>query len=57
MFTGGVSRHFVKLADGPVVSVKQLTVGRDRSLPSGSPVRVGWAADQVVVLPLDETRR
>jgi len=57
VFTGGVSRHFVKLADGPVVSVKQLTVGRDRSLPSGSPVRVGWAADQVVVLPLDETRR
>ena len=56
VFTGGISRHFVKLADGPVVSVKQLTVGRGESLTPGTQVRVGWAAEQTVVLPLDERR-
>jgi len=36
-----------------VVSVKQLTTGRGVSLPPGMAVRVGWDAEQTVVLPLE----
>lgn len=50
VFTGGVSRHYLKLANGPLLSVKQLTTGRGISLEPGSEVRVGWDAEQTVVL-------
>ncbi len=51
VFTGGVSRHFVRLRAGPTVSVKQLTIGGGATLKQGVEVRVGWSAEHVVVLP------
>jgi putative spermidine/putrescine transport system ATP-binding protein len=51
VFVGGVSRHFVTLPGGTVLSAKQLTsIGAARPRP-GEAVRVGWSAAQTLVLP------
>ena len=51
VFVGGVSRHFVTLPDGTVLSAKQLTsIGAARPRP-GDVVRVGWSAAQTLLLP------
>jgi putative spermidine/putrescine transport system ATP-binding protein len=50
VFVGGVTRHFVRLADGTFLSAKQLT-STSESPPAGATVRVGWSADATLVLP------
>jgi putative spermidine/putrescine transport system ATP-binding protein len=51
VFVGGVSRHFVTLPGGTVLSAKQLTsIGAARPRP-GDTVRVGWSAAQTLLLP------
>ncbi len=51
VFVGGVSRFFVALDDGTVLSVKQLTVGDVAGARPGDAVRVGWSAAHTLVLP------
>jgi putative spermidine/putrescine transport system ATP-binding protein len=54
VFVGGVSRHFVTLPGGTVLSAKQLTsIGAARPRP-GDRVRVGWSAAQTMVLPASD---
>jgi putative spermidine/putrescine transport system ATP-binding protein len=52
VFVGGVSRHFVALPGGGVLSAKQLT-SHAPSPRSGEAVRVGWSAGQTLILPAD----
>jgi putative spermidine/putrescine transport system ATP-binding protein len=49
VFVGGVSRAFVALPGGVVLSLKQLTAATPP--PSGSAVRVGWSAAHTLMLP------
>jgi len=51
VFVGGVSRSFVALAGGAVLSVKQLTARPGDAAPRGAEVRVGWDAERTIVLP------
>jgi putative spermidine/putrescine transport system ATP-binding protein len=51
VFVGGVSRFFVELADGTMLSVKQLTPGEVAVARAGDAVRVGWRAEDTLVLP------
>jgi putative spermidine/putrescine transport system ATP-binding protein len=46
---GDVTRYFVRLADGSRVSAKRLTVAAPPP-PKGSPVTLGWSAEDTVVL-------
>jgi putative spermidine/putrescine transport system ATP-binding protein len=55
VFVGGVSRHFVALPGGIVLSAKQLTGSAPPPRP-GDTVRVGWSARHTLVLPTT-TRR
>jgi putative spermidine/putrescine transport system ATP-binding protein len=50
VFVGGVSRHFIALDGGAVLSAKQLSGGAAAPRP-GEPVRAGWSAGQTLVLP------
>jgi putative spermidine/putrescine transport system ATP-binding protein len=50
VFVGGISRHFVTLPGGVVLSAKQLTSQPTLPRP-GDAVRVGWSATQTLVLP------
>ncbi len=50
VFVGGVSRFFVALADGTTLSVKQLTAGAVVAARPGDAVRVGWRAEDALVL-------
>jgi putative spermidine/putrescine transport system ATP-binding protein len=50
VFVGGVSRYFVTLPGGILLSAKQLTGGTASPRP-GDAVRVGWSAAQTLVLP------
>jgi putative spermidine/putrescine transport system ATP-binding protein len=52
VFVGGVSRHFVALPGGIVLSAKELTGGRPAPAP-GDEVRLGWSAAQTLVLPAE----
>jgi putative spermidine/putrescine transport system ATP-binding protein len=47
VFAGGLTRYFVRLADGLVLSGKELTGQR---LRTGARVRVGWRAEHALVL-------
>jgi putative spermidine/putrescine transport system ATP-binding protein len=50
VFIGGVFRHFVTLAGGLVLSLKQFT-DRGADVPAlGTPVRIGWRQAHAVVL-------
>jgi len=51
VFVGGVSRYFVMLQGGAVLSAKQLTGGRSMSLRPGDAARLGWSAADTLVLP------
>jgi putative spermidine/putrescine transport system ATP-binding protein len=51
VFVGGVSRHFVLLQGGGVLSAKQLTGGRSTPLRAGDAARLGWSAADTLVLP------
>ena len=46
---GDVTRYFVRLADGTRVSAKRLTAAAPPP-PKGSPVTLGWSAEDTVVL-------
>ena len=51
VFAGGVTRFFVALPDGPVLSAKQLSAGGDKEPKIGDTVRLGWSAEHALVLP------
>ena len=51
VFIGGVSRLFVELADGTVLSIKQLTQDGAAAVRPGDAVRVGWHPEHTLVLP------
>jgi putative spermidine/putrescine transport system ATP-binding protein len=57
VFVGGVSRFFVTLADGIVVSAKQLTDSTAPSPQVGDEVHLGWSAEHGVVLKAAESSR
>jgi len=50
VFVGGVSRYFVSLPGGAVLSVKQLTAEGALAPRLGEPVRVGWSVEHALVL-------
>jgi len=57
VFVGGVSRVFIRLAQGAVISAKHLTdAGVPQPLP-GERVRVGWSIEHGVVLKVSEPAR
>jgi hypothetical protein len=51
VFAGGLTRYFVRLADGTVLSGKELTDQTGHPLRPGARVRVGWRAEHGFVLP------
>ncbi|HZS83551.1 MAG TPA: ABC transporter ATP-binding protein [Stellaceae bacterium] len=51
VFVGGVTRFFVALPGGAVLSAKQLTPGLGGLPRPGEAVRLGWNAEHMVVLP------
>jgi putative spermidine/putrescine transport system ATP-binding protein len=51
VFAGGVTRYFVALADGPVLSAKQLSPGGAEEPRIGDSVRLGWSAEHSLILP------
>jgi len=53
---GGVSRFFVRLDSGEVVSGKSLTLAGGPRIDRGRRVRVGWSAADAVLLTRDTTR-
>ncbi|HVM77523.1 MAG TPA: ABC transporter ATP-binding protein [Stellaceae bacterium] len=50
VFAGGVTRYFVTLLDGPVLSAKQLNAGGQKEPRLGDTVRLGWNAEHALVL-------
>ncbi|HKX06736.1 MAG TPA: ABC transporter ATP-binding protein [Stellaceae bacterium] len=50
VFAGGVTRYFVALPNGPVLSAKQLSAGGEREPRVGDTVRLGWSAENALVL-------
>ena len=50
-FAGGMTRYFVRLADGTVLSGKELTDRTGEGLRPGARVRVGWRSEHGLVLP------
>ena len=56
VFAGGVTRYFVALPDGPVLSAKQLSTGARKEPQLGDTVRLGWSAEHALVLPQREAR-
>jgi len=51
ILVGGVTKYYVALADGRVVSATRLTAGPASPTVAGAPVRLGWAVDGAVLLP------
>ena len=51
VFAGGVTRFFVALPDGPVLSAKQLSADSEKEPRIGDTVRLGWSAEHALVLP------
>jgi hypothetical protein len=50
VFGGGAGRHFVALAGGQTLSIRQLT-RRGAAPPAiGAPMRLGWDAGDAVIL-------
>ncbi|MBV9521735.1 MAG: ABC transporter ATP-binding protein [Alphaproteobacteria bacterium] len=54
---GGVTRYFVRLAGGAVLSAKRLTTGRRAEGEIGAVIRLGWAARDSVLLTRRTFRR
>ena len=54
---GGVSRFFVRLDCGEVVSGKSLTLAEGPRIDRGHRVRVGWSAADAVLLTRGTTRK
>ncbi|MDQ2762457.1 MAG: ABC transporter ATP-binding protein [Pseudomonadota bacterium] len=54
VFVGGVSRSFVTLAGGLMLSLKQLTGRGGDAISREGDVRVGWEAERTIVLPIGE---
>jgi putative spermidine/putrescine transport system ATP-binding protein len=50
VFAGGLTRYFVRLADGVMLSGKELTDQTGDRLRQGMPVRIGWRAEHALVL-------
>ncbi|HMK67960.1 MAG TPA: ABC transporter ATP-binding protein [Stellaceae bacterium] len=50
VFAGGVTRYFVGLPDGSVLSAKQLNAGGQKEPKLGETVRVGWSSEHALVL-------
>ena len=51
VFAGGMTRCFVRLPEGTVLSAKQLTDRAGEQLRPGKRVRIGWRADHALILP------
>ncbi|MBM3596583.1 MAG: ABC transporter ATP-binding protein [Alphaproteobacteria bacterium] len=51
IMVGGVTKYYVRLPTGPVVSATRLTRGPVTGLERGTRVRLGWPADSTVLLP------
>jgi putative spermidine/putrescine transport system ATP-binding protein len=51
VFAGGVTRFFVALSDGRVLSAKKLSADREKEPRIGDAVRLGWSAEHALVLP------
>ena len=50
VFAGGVTRYFVALPDGLVLSAKQLSLGGHGNPRVGDTVRLGWESQHALVL-------
>jgi putative spermidine/putrescine transport system ATP-binding protein len=50
IFVGGVTNLRVRLPDDLRLTAKHLTAEARLSLSPGTPVRLGWSADDVVIL-------
>ncbi|MGH7320235.1 MAG: ABC transporter ATP-binding protein [Candidatus Rokuibacteriota bacterium] len=51
ILVGGVTKYYVTLADGHVVSATRLTAGLAGSPAPGARVRLGWSIESTVLLP------
>ncbi|HEX6442863.1 MAG TPA: ABC transporter ATP-binding protein, partial [Stellaceae bacterium] len=51
VFAGGMTRCFVRLPEGTVLSGRQLTDRVSEKFRPGARVRVGWRADHALLLP------
>lgn len=56
ILVGGVTKYYVTLPEGRVVSAARLTEGPGSAPSPGTPVRLGWAVESTALLP-DEGRR
>ena len=56
VFAGGVTRYFVTLPAGPVLSAKRLSAGASKEPQLGDAVRLGWSAEHTLVLRQDVSR-
>jgi len=50
VFAGGITRYFVALPEGPVLSAKRLSPGAQKEPQLGDTVRLGWSAEHALVL-------
>jgi putative spermidine/putrescine transport system ATP-binding protein len=53
VFAGGMTRYFVRLGEGTVLSGKELTDRTGEHLRPGARVRVGWRAEHALLLPTE----
>ena len=51
VFAGGMTRYFVRLPEGTLLSGKELTDRTGEHLRPGAQVRVGWRAEHALLLP------
>jgi putative spermidine/putrescine transport system ATP-binding protein len=51
ILVGGITKYYVTLPDGRVVSATRLTAGPAGATAPGSAVRLGWSVDSSVLLP------
>lgn len=52
ILVGGVTKHYVSLADGRTLAATRLTSGPAGAVGPDARVRVGWAVESGVVLPV-----
>ncbi len=57
ILVGGVTKYYVTLPDGRVVSATRLTAGPVGSVAPGARLRLGWSVESTVVLPDAPTGR
>jgi putative spermidine/putrescine transport system ATP-binding protein len=53
---GGVVKHYVRLDDGAVIAAQELTRAGQTSLEPGTRIRLGWRAEDTLVLPLERPK-